>query len=588
MRIELKKSLLLSGIFLLLFIVFNILISNALFIVKIEITKYNMIVSLLLCIFILLWVLKKFNLLSLKKFYNIIIALILPIALIVGSLFVNSKIMDFTFDGNTYHKATIGLLKEGWNPLYETAAEFDNGRENKIYIENSSSELWTELWTDCYARATHVYQANAYALTNNIESGKSINTLSIIALFLIIFSYLALRFKKIVFPSIFALCCITYSVVSAQYLTVYIDFFVYIYLLLLLFSFFVIEFRRNEKELNFGLLIYSLALLMLINIKFNSFAYAGIFCLGYYFYYIYMLIKKREKEQKFFVKFTTISAINVIVGVFIIGLSVYPKNFIEYGNPFYPLYGENKVDIITENQPAEFENLPAIEKYTRAMFSKTENMAKASGRETEYKIPFAVSKDEMNYIRMTDTRISGNGVLFSGIFIISLILLILTSIKMYHYNKKIFIMASIPLAITFLMIFLLSESWWARYFPQTYFIVLIVIFYLYLLKGKFYKVLLVVLFILVLANNGITLFKATEYSYDQNKLANNEFRLLEENVDPNNQFIVLQAPVFIGSLYDIYDNLPNYKFQLVPPEEKIDLSNTLMNGLVLWKWQNNE
>ena len=588
MRIELKKSLLLSGIFLLLFIVFNILISNALFIVKIEITKYNMIVSLLLCIFILLWVLKKFNLLSLKKFYNIIIALILPIALIVGSLFVNSKIMDFTFDGNTYHKATIGLLKEGWNPLYETAAEFDNGRENKIYIENSSSELWTELWTDCYARATHVYQANAYALTNNIESGKSINTISIIALFLIIFSYLALRFKKIVFPSIFALCCITYSVVSAQYLTVYIDFFVYIYLLLLLFSFFVIEFRRNEKELNFGLLIYSLALLMLINIKFNSFAYAGIFCLGYYFYYIYMLIKKREKEQKFFVKFTTISAINVIVGVFIIGLSVYPKNFIEYGNPFYPLYGENKVDIITENQPAEFENLPAIEKYTRAMFSKTENMAKASGRETEYKIPFAVSKDEMNYIRMSDTRISGNGVLFSGIFIISLILLILTSIKMYHYNKKIFIMASIPLAITFLMIFLLSESWWARYFPQTYFIVLIVIFYLYLLKGKFYKVLLVVLFILVLANNGITLFKATEYSYDQNKLANNEFRLLEENVDPNNQFIVLQAPVFIGSLYDIYDNLPNYKFQLVPPEEKIDLSNTLMNGLVLWKWQNNE
>lgn len=588
MRTELKKSLLLSGIFLLLFIIFNILISNALFIVKIEITKYNMIVSLLLCIFILLWVLKKFNLLSLKKFYNIIIALILPIALIVGSLFVNSKIMDFTFDGNTYHKATIGLLKEGWNPLYETAAEFDNGRENKIYIENSSSELWTELWTDCYARATHVYQANAYALTNNIESGKSINTLSIIALFLIIFSYLALRFKKIVFPFIFALCCITYSVVSAQYLTVYIDFFVYIYLLLLLFSFFVIEFRRNEKELNFGLLIYSLALLMLINIKFNSFAYAGIFCLGYYFYYIYKLIKKREKEQKFFVKFTTISAINVIVGVFIIGLSVYPKNFIEYGNPFYPLYGENKVDIITENQPAEFENLPAIEKYTRAMFSKTENMAKASGRETEYKIPFAVSKDEMNYIRMTDTRISGNGVLFSGIFIISLILLILTSIKMYHYNKKIFIMASIPLAITFLMIFLLSESWWARYFPQTYFIVLIVIFYLYLLKGKFYKVLLVVLFILVLANNGITLFKATEYSYDQNKLANNEFRLLEENVDPNNQFIVLQAPVFIGSLYDIYDNLPNYKFQLVPPEEKIDLSNTLMNGLVLWKWQNNE
>ena len=282
MRTEVKKSLLLSGIFLLLFIVFNILISNALFIVKIEITKYNMIVSLLLCIFILLWVLKKFNLLSLKKFYNIIIALILPIALIVGSLFVNSKIMDFTFDGNTYHKATIGLLKEGWNPVYETASEFDNSRKNKIYIENSSSELWT----DCYARATHIFQANAYALTGSIESGKAVNTLSILSLFLIIFSYLSLKLKKIIFPLMFASCCATYSVVSAQYLTMYIDFFVYIYLLLLLLSFFIIEFNQSEQEQNIGFLIYSLSLIMLINIKFNSFAYAGIFCLGYYIYYI--------------------------------------------------------------------------------------------------------------------------------------------------------------------------------------------------------------------------------------------------------------------------------------------------------------
>lgn len=584
MQIEVKKSLLLSGIFLLLFIVLNILISNALFITKIEITRYNMLASLLLCIFIELLVLKKNNLLSLKKFYNIIIAIVFPIILIAGSLFVNSKIIDFTFDGNTYHKATIGLLKEGWNPLYETSSEFDNGRENKIYIENSSSELWT----DCYARATHVYQANAYALTNNIESGKSINTLSIVALFLIVFSYLALRFNKFIFPFVFSLCCITYSVVCAQYLTVYIDFFVYIYLLLLLFSFFIIEFKRSKNELNLGLVLYSLSLLMLINIKFNSFAYAGIFCLGYYFYYIYKLIKNRKKEQKFFVKFTIISTINVIIGVFIIGLSVYPKNFIEYGNPFYPLYGENKVDIITDNQPAEFEGLSTIEKYTRSMFSKAENMAKANGRETEYKIPFTVSEDEMSYIKMSDTRISGNGVLFSGIFIISLILLVITSIKMYHHNKKIFMMASIPLIITFLMIFLLSESWWARYFPQTYFIILIVMLYLYFLKGRLYKSFLTLLIILVLFNNGITFFKATEYSYTQNKLANNEFRLLEENVNPDKQFIVLQAPVFIGALYDVYDNLPNYKFKLVNPEKKIDLSNTLMNGLILWKWQNNE
>ena len=198
MKQETRKCLLLVGIFLLFFIVANILISNMLFIFKIEITKFNMIIAYVITVILILLLLKKLGLSKYNKIKNIMLVIVLPTILILLSLFLNSKVMDFSYDGNTYHKATIGLLKEGWNPVYETASEFDNSRKNKIYIENSSSELWT----DCYARATHIFQANAYALTGSIESGKAVNTLSILSLFLIIFSYLSLKLKKIIFKKI--------------------------------------------------------------------------------------------------------------------------------------------------------------------------------------------------------------------------------------------------------------------------------------------------------------------------------------------------------------------------------------------------
>ena len=583
MKQETRKCLLLVGIFLLFFIVANILISNMLFIFKIEITKFNMIIAYAITVILILLLLKKLGLSKYNKIKNIMLVIVLPTILILLSLFLNSKVMDFSYDGNTYHKATIGLLKEGWNPVYETASEFDNSRKNKIYIENSSSELWT----DCYARATHIFQANAYALTGSIESGKAVNTLSILSLFLIIFSYLSLKLKKIIFPLMFASCCATYSVVSAQYLTMYIDFFVYIYLLLLLLSFFIIEFNQSEQEQNIGFLIYSLSLIMLINIKFNSFAYAGIFCLGYYIYYIIKLIKHKI-EKKFFVKFTIISTVCVIIGTCIIGLSVYVKNFIEYGNPFYPLFGEDKVDIITTNQPYEFKDKSTIEKYFISMFSEVENMAQASQRETNLKIPFTIRRTELNYISAPDTRISGNGVLFSGIFIISVLLLLVTSIKMYKDNKKVFIMCSIPLTITILMILLLSESWWARYFPQTYFIILTVILYLYFLKRKMYKSFLLILITLILINNSITFIQATRYNYSLTKSANNEFRLIKENVDKENERLVIKTPIFIGSLYNISDNLKDYEIVVLKRNSDEELNNSLMNGLAYWKWESNE
>ena len=284
--------------------------------------------------------------------------------------------------------------------------------------------------------------------------------------------------------------------------------------------FFAFEKPIINQKLN--LFIFFMLLNIVINIKFSAFGYAGIFCLGYYIWYIYRVIKKKI-ELKFFRNFTIISVLSVISAIFIIGLSVYPKNFLEHGNPFYPIMGEGKIEIMLQNQPAYFENKTPIEKFIISTFSRAENISQSSGLEATYKIPFTVDDTELESLSNVDLRISGNGVLFSGILIISLVILLLTSIFVFKNNRKLFLMIIIPIIITFIMIFVLNESWWARYFPQLYFIVLGSILFLESFNKKAIKIVMFIFMALIIVNNSLTFYYSTKYAYDESKLYASQF-----------------------------------------------------------------
>lgn len=575
MKTDILKSTLLSGFFLLFFIVYNIIISSFFFIFKISISKYYVLLALALSIVSTTFLLKKEKLLSLHKFYYVIISIVLPIVIIFISFFLNGKIIDFSYDGNAYHKTTIGLLKNGWNPIYEKAEEFDNASEiDQVYIDGTKNVNWV----NHYAMASHIYQANIYAFTNNIECGKSINTLSIIILFLILFSFMALKLNKLLFPFLFGICAITYSVVSAQFLTTYIDLLNYIYLTLLLISLFMLEFPNSQNK-HLGFILYFLCLLMTINIKFNTFAYAGIFCLVYYIYVI-IRVRKKKLDSQYFKRFTGLSIVGVIVGVLVIGI-IYPKNTITNGHPFYPLFGEGKIDIITKEQPANFVNKSSIEKYFISMFSQVENIHDASGKKATLKIPFTIHQNEYEHIKTTDARMSGNGVLFSGIFIISLLIIVLLSRNTYKNHKEVFIMTTIILATTCSLIVLFSESWWARYFPVTYYFVLISLLYLYLNKNVVIKRTSYLLIFIILINNFITFKESVKYSYDLNYNANFEYQNMLQQA--SGKTIDITTPIYIGAYYDIYHDLKNYNYKIIPHEDNLSDYNYLLSGLMYYK-----
>ena len=129
---ECYPELAFSAFFLLSFIFFNVLISSVFFIFKVSIQKYFLVISLALSIFLTCLLAWK------KNSKNIGLTITLPILIIIFSILLNGKIFDYTWDGNSYQKATTGMLAIGWNPLYEELEEFDDNSKEKINIGDES------------------------------------------------------------------------------------------------------------------------------------------------------------------------------------------------------------------------------------------------------------------------------------------------------------------------------------------------------------------------------------------------------------------------------------------------------------------
>ena len=208
-----------SAIFLLLFLCFMVTGTTLFFIVNVSITRFHLIVFLILSSIIYYFINKKR--LDKKSFFKI-----LSIALIVISFstLVSTFMFDRSSDGNTYHKDAIGVLKEGFNPVYEESSKFIIKRDNSKRLTNYA------VWTDHYAKANWIMAANFYSLTGNIESGKAMNIISLYIVFVLVFVNLTkiLNKKK---SFIISLLIVFNPIVSSQLFTYYNDQLVCLYFL---------------------------------------------------------------------------------------------------------------------------------------------------------------------------------------------------------------------------------------------------------------------------------------------------------------------------------------------------------------------
>lgn len=402
---------------------------------------------------------------------------------IVATL-ISSKIYDMTPDGTTYHKLAVGAMKNGWNPVWEDISNFnkDKGNPFDIYKDNVNVK-----WVNTYAKGSEIYGATVYSFTKNIDSGKSFNIIFVyIALFI---SYSILKQMKIsTWKAIIISLVIAFNPISITQLTNY-----YLDGVLSISLFIIILYIMNNDILKnkYNYLILGMSIIWACSVKFTGLAFSGIFCLSFYIYNNYLIIKKEKKFfNKYTIKETIFYSIVVFISIIIVGSSSYTKNLILYGHPLYPLYGKNHVEnMVLMEMPKSMQKNNRIIIFAKGIFSKSENSSPSYSKDTnepEWKIPFTISKGELNNFVSPDLRIGGFGYFFGGVFIISIIGIIKCLIHFYKnneldkFNRHILI-----ILIIFALLFFLDGGYWARYIPYVYMIPVFVLINNYSKKDQY-------------------------------------------------------------------------------------------------------
>ena len=529
-----------SGVFLLLVMSVTLLISSCFYYVHIPLTKFHFLGSILLSGIIFNIVKDKFNISKTIASYSILIGIIV----IIFSCFSMTFIYDRSSDGNTYHKDAIGNLYLGWNPVYQDSSGFVDS-----YFKKDSKDMHDyDIWKDHYAKANWILEANVYKLTSHIESGKAINLIFMYILFVFTFTYF---YEKIGFKSLFLSLAVTFNPICCnQMFTFYNDqlgasmFFLLVLILIMILD------KNNKDTLFYKYGSLFLLFPIITNIKFNIMGYAMVFtCIV-----MLMVLYNKYKDKVFFSSFKKLFIYYLILFIIsfgIIGYPTYIKNYLDHGNFFYPVYGEDKEDIITAQQPKDFVKKNSIEKFFIATFSYTNNLRET--RNYKLKIPFSVSKSEVKDSMGIDTRLGGFGVLFSGLLCVSVLI-----IAYYLYKskdreiKKLIVLLTL---FTLFIIIIISESWWARYNPTTYLILLIALFLV--LRENKNKIITGLFVILIAINSGIIFSGNLYYSVSESIKIEHDLKKLE-NKNINIEFNRL--PV-LGIVYNLRDYNIKYKFK---------------------------
>jgi len=377
-------------------------------------------------------------------------SLLACLAVIVISMVVATSFYDVSYDGQSYHMEEIYQLKKGWNPAKE---ELPPSVIMALYINH-------------YSKGVEIPQSTLYSLTNRIETGKATNFILLTAAFSLSLSLLLsvnrLSGIKCILISLFAALN---PIAVNQLLSTYVDG----QIAILLLCFFVVSTWTVRERSNFSFMVLASIIILTANIKFTGLVYIVLFSFAFLAWLALV-----NYQKLFFRKAFLITLISGMVAVLVVGYSTYVLNTVNYKHPFYPLMGENKVDIMQHNLPPGFGDHNDAGKFFVSLFGHPDNPMVGNGRQIALKIPFTVNKDDVVNSYAIDTRIAGFGAMFSGLVLLSIALIIILLSRYperWGYKKNWLYI----IGLVILSVIIMPESWWARYVPQFWYFPIIVL-----------------------------------------------------------------------------------------------------------------
>lgn len=524
-----------SGLLCLLFL--TISITAIAFLFHGRVSRIWLLLSLLLSLGYIYYALKR------KQISAKPVWLLLFLAFLGGSVLFSSLSLDTSYDGNAYHKVAVGELKNGWNPIWQSVEAFNASPANPVKLDDTQG-----IWVNHYAKAHWIFGATIYKLTGNIESGKSMLPLTMIALFLLALAYFRVRFTLTMSLALSLLIACN-PIAIAQIFT-YLNDGIIGNLVITLILLLTLLIDKKSREYSSVKLIYInlfMVFVLLINIKFTGLAYAGIYALCYFGF-----LSLRFRQNLHTIKmFTLVGASALVFGITVVGASSYLVNVFHEHNPLYPLMGTGKQDIMTGNEPKSYVAKNRFIKFFESNFSYTENMnVQQNGTfkpaEPKLKVPFAISSSELNKYGDVDIRQAGYGVWFGGALILSTLVgvyLLVNYRKQYRSALPFFLLPLLGIAIA---IICFNDLWWARYLPQLYVYPIIIVAALLCVRLKWVAYLIII----ILCFN-IILLGALQVKNEKAFRADNLYGF-SIYLQCNRQMLVYTGP-FSGAAYNFTD-----------------------------------
>ncbi|KIL41895.1 hypothetical protein SD70_04630 [Gordoniibacillus kamchatkensis] len=379
----------------------------------------------------------------------------LSAVLFLCGFLVSGHFYDLSYDGQSYHQEAIIHLAEGWNPVYDKELALPTGQS---------------IWINHYAKASEIAAATVYKATGLLEHSKVMNLLAMAASGLLsLAALLSLRPERRVAAWAVAFLLALNPVAVYQSFTFYVDGLLGSLLLCLLALGTLIVMRPGWLLLA----AYTLAMIMVMNIKFTAIGYAGVLTAG-------LLIALYMSEQFAALKrLFRVAAIGAIIGVLIVGYNPYVTNTLRDGHPFYPLAGENAIDVVKNFTPRNLERMNRFEQVAASYFGVP--MGNSTDKKpTQFQWPFTFTAKELPTFAETDVAVAGFGPLFSGALVLALIVFALA----FRKRPGITLAAVGVVAVLAVSAFLNPAAWWARYVPQFWVIPLVGVWLAFCLNGS--------------------------------------------------------------------------------------------------------
>lgn len=491
--------------------------------------------------------------LSSKHADNRLIEMVVLIIITGSILVISGMSFDHTWDGAAYHKTAVGFLKEGWNPIYQSL---------QSYKEETGIIKWDcpnpVLWAEVYPKATWYFAASVYALTGDIEVGKAYTLVGVVVLFGIVYNYISYKNIKKWQICIVALVAGLNPIVFCQVQTYYLDGFVSCILMSMMIIFFSI--LDEDCDVLFRDRILQLICLILIgcNLKWSVTLYVVTYCACFAIMYL-LREKKIELQQLIEVGGLVLSG---CCGIFILGFSPFVTNYFRYGNLFEGFISDS-VNLVGEKNMANtfgIEGLSNAQMFLSSLFGKMSHGVYHTLGEL-LKIPFTFSEEELKWYSIPDTRIGGFGIFFSGIFLLSIIVIIY--IFMSKEVRKIWVVKSISVfyIVTIVEMLILPATFTARYTCQLYLIPVTALALLFMSikhkPGIFNRLIAVFLCVFIIGN----LWPWLKCCYNNCIIANQTKPVLRQLSEQKDLKLAFYAYDFSGMHFNMNDyGIRDYEF----------------------------